>query len=239
MIEHLLDEALVQALRRGATEMSWADVERARLLTEVGLGQPVGYTPHEKRLIATHEAGHAVVAWLVAPHRRLEILTIVKRAGSLGLLAHGDADDVYTRSREELLGLVRIALGGQAAEELFVGDVSTGPSGDLEYATGVAAQMVGQAGMAGSLVSFAAVHPSGLADPGFVGRVLGDAQARTLVEELLGEQREAVRDLLSEHRHLVAALRDALLERHELIGSEITEVLEAAAAGHAAPNVPA
>jgi cell division protease FtsH len=227
MIEHLLDEALVQALRRGATAMSWHDIERARLVGEVGLGQPVGYTEREKRLIATHEAGHAVVAWLVAPERRLEILTIVKRAGALGLLAHGDREDVYTRGRRELLGLVRIALGGQVAEELFFGDVSTGPGGDLAYATGIAAQMVGQAGMAGTLVSFSAVQGSSLADPGLVGRVLADAEGRRMVEELLHEQREAVRGLLAANRHLVAGLRDALLERHELIGSEITDVLQA------------
>jgi ATP-dependent Zn protease len=228
MIERLLDEALVQALRRGASGMSWTDVERARLLTEVGLGQPVAYTPHEERLIATHEAGHAVVAWLVAPQRRLEVLTIVKRAGSLGLLAHGDREDVYTRSRTELLGLLRIAFGGQAAEELFFGDVSTGPGGDLQYATSVAAQMVGASGMAGSLVSFAAVQGSTLADPGLVGRVLGDAEGRRSVEELLAQQREAARELLDGNRHLVEALRDALLQRHELVGSEITDVLEAA-----------
>ncbi len=99
MIEGLLDEALISAVRRGADGMSWADVEHARLVTEVGLGQPVDYTDHEQRLIATHEAGHATVAWLVAPQRRLEVLTIVKRAGALGLLAHGDREDVYTRSR--------------------------------------------------------------------------------------------------------------------------------------------
>jgi cell division protease FtsH len=235
MIEHLLDEALVHAVRRGAPAMSWADVEQARLVSEVGLGQPVGYTEREKRLIATHEAGHAVVAWLVAPERRLEILTIVKRAGALGLLAHGDRDDVYTRGRRELLGLIKIAFGGQVAEEIFFGDVSTGPGGDLAYATGVAAQMVGQAGMAGTLVSFAAVQGSSLADPGLVGRVLADADGRRLVEELLHEQRQAVRSLLAAHRRFVEALRDALLERHELIGSEITDVLQATSIQAGAP----
>ncbi len=126
--------------------MVWKDLEQARMLVEVGLGQPVGYTAHEERLIATHEAGHATVAWLVAPQRRLEILTIVKRASALGLLAHGDREDVYTRSRTELAGMVQIAFGGQVAEELFFGDVSTGPGGDLCYATSAAAQMVGAAG---------------------------------------------------------------------------------------------
>jgi cell division protease FtsH len=173
------------------------------------------------------------VAWLVAPQRRLEVLTIVKRAGSLGLLAHGDRDDVYTRSRAELLALLRIAFGGQAAEELFFGDVSTGPGGDLQYATSVAAQMVGVSGMAGSLVSFAAVQGSTLADPGLVGRVLEDPEGRRSVEELLAQQREAARELLDANWHLVEALRDALLERHELVGSEITDILEAAHAREA------
>jgi ATP-dependent Zn protease len=191
----------------------------------VGLGQPVGYTEHEQRLIATHEAGHATVAWLVAPHRRLEILTIVKRGGALGLLAHGDREDVYTRSRTELRDLIRIAFGGQAAEEIFFGDVSTGPGSDLTYATNVAAQMVGQAGMGDTLVSFAAVQGSAFSDAGLVGRVLGDGDGRRMVERLLREQKEFVRTLLEDHRHLVEALRDALLVRHELIGHEITDVL--------------
>jgi ATP-dependent Zn protease len=228
MIEHLMDEALVNAVRRKASGMSWTDLEQARLVVEVGLGQPVGYTEHEKRLIATHEAGHATVAYLVAPHRRLEILTIVKRASALGLLAHGDADDVYTRSREELRGLIRIAFGGQVAEELFFGDVSTGPGGDLHYATNVAAQMVGAAGMCDTLISFAAIETSGLSGANLVARVLGDSDGRRMVEELLREQKEHVRTLLAENRHLVEALRDALLERHELIGHEITDVLGAA-----------
>lgn len=232
MIEHLLDEALVNAVRRGATEMSWSDVEHARLVTEVGLGQPVAYTEHERRLIATHEAGHAVTAWLIAPQRRLDVLTIVKRAGSLGLLAHGDVDDVYTRSRRELEGLIRIAFGGQVAEELFFGDISTGPGSDLAHATRLAAQMVGAAGMSGSLVSLAAAG-AGPLDGGLVGRVLSDERARSQVELLLAGLRVETRELLEANRHLVEALRDALLERHELIGHEITDVLEAARAASA------
>ncbi|MFC5380685.1 AAA family ATPase [Aquipuribacter nitratireducens] len=228
MIENLLDEALVNAVKRGARAMTWADVEQARLLVEVGLGHPVGYTEHEKRLIATHEAGHATVAWLVAAHRRLEILTIVKRASALGLLAHGDRDDVYTRSRHELEGLVQIAMGGQVAEELFFDDVSTGPGGDLLYATDVAAQMVGAAGMGDSLVSLAGAG-GGPFGGSLTSRVLGDREARTEVDRLLHAQKARTRGLLAANRHLVAALRDALLERHELIGHEITDVLEAAA----------
>jgi ATP-dependent Zn protease len=229
-LEHLLDEGLVNAVRRGADEMNWKDVETARLTTEVGLGAPVEYTQHERELIATHEAGHATMAWLVAPDRRLEVLTIVKRGEALGMLAHGDREDVFTRGRAELRGLIQIAFGGQVSEELFFGDVSTGPAGDLAYATGVAAQMVGAAGMAGSSVSFAAVHDTGLSGTDLVGKVLSDGQCRGRVEALLDEQKAITQQLLASNRHLVVALRDALLAREELVGSEITAVLEAAGA---------
>lgn len=234
MIEHLFDEALINALRRGDRAMTIKDIERARLTEEIGLGQPVQYTDQERTLIATHEAGHATTAWLVAPERRLEVLTIIKRRDALGLLAHGDRDEVFTRSRTEMLNLIRIALGGMVAEELFVSDISTGPGGDLVTATSVAAQMVGVCGMEDSLISFQAVQGAALSDTNIVGRVIGDPQGRAAVERLLHEQKQHVHDLLTENRHLVAALRDALVSRHELIGAEITSVLEAAATRHAA-----
>jgi cell division protease FtsH len=228
MIEHLLDEALVNAMRRGDNAMNRADVEKARLVEEVGMGQPVGYTAHELRLIATHEAGHAAAAYLVAPHRRLEILTVIKRRDALGLLAHGDVDDVYTRSRSEMLALIQIALAGQCAEEIFFGDVSTGPGGDLLYATNVAAEMVGAAGMTDTLISYNAVQGSAFSATNIAGKVLGDAEGRARVEDLLQAQKLRIKAHLEANRHLVAALRDALMERHELIGSEITDILHAA-----------
>ena len=227
MIEHLLDEGLVNALRRGATQMSFVDIEQARITEMVGLGQPVRYTTAEQTLIATHEAGHAVVAWLVAPTRTLEVLTIVKRGASLGLLAHGDGEEVYTHSARDLRALVQIAMGGLAAEELFFGQTSTGPASDLAAATRTAAQMVGAAGMTGSLVSFMATGQD------LVAAVLGDRAARGQLEAVLDAARDSALDLLARHRHLVEALRDALLERHELIGSQITDVLQSAQASHA------
>jgi len=226
MIEHLLDEALVNALRRGAAQMSFEDIEHARITEMVGIGQPVAYTSAEQTLIATHEAGHAVVAWLVAPNRTLEVLTIVKRGGTLGLLAHGQCEEVYTQSAHDLRALVQIAMGGLVAEELFIGQTSTGPASDLAAATRTAAQMVGAAGMTGSLVSFMATGQD------LVTSVLGDPAARIQLEKVLDDAHESVFGLLSRHRYLVEALREALLERHELIGVQITDVLVAARDAH-------
>ncbi len=227
MIEHLFDEALVIGLRNGRDGLSWADLQEARLTGEVGMANPVPYTPREREVVATHEAGHAVVAHL-AGTRRLEVLSIVKRSGSLGLLAHGDLDEVYQRSRKEMHDLVEIALGGMCAEELYFGESGTGPGGDLAYATQVACEIVGSVGMAGSLVSLAAMQNSAFNDTNLVGRVLADPVTRPAVDRLLAQSKARARALLEANRHLVEALRDALLQREELVGDQITEVLVAA-----------
>ena len=225
MLEHLLDEALVWALRDGRGAMSWADVNQAKMTEEIGLKQPVEYTEGEKETIAVHEAGHAVVAHLMGgATRKLEVLSIIKRRNALGLLAHSDTEERWTMTRSELMTFVHISMGGMVAEELYFGESGTGPSGDLAHATAIACRMVGSYGMAGSLLSFEAIEGGPFA-AGIVGNVLSDKDSRMTVERILDGAKEEVRQLLDANRHLVAALRDALLERNELVGDEITDVL--------------
>ena len=104
MIEHLFDEALVWSLREGRDAMEWNDIQQAKLTEEIGLKQPVEYSDEEKIRIATHEAGHAVVAHLVGFDRKLEVLSIIKRRDALGLLAHSDNEERWTKTRTELIG---------------------------------------------------------------------------------------------------------------------------------------
>ena len=225
MLVHVLDEALVWALRRGAGEMSWDDVQKAKMTEEIGLAQPVEYTEAERRTIATHEAGHATVAWLIGKARRLEVLSIIKRGGALGMLAHSDTEERFTQTESELKSLVEISLGGLAAEEAFFGERSSGVAGDLKYATTIAAQMVGSMGMGGTLVSYEAVQvgPSNL-----VAKVLSTDEGRETVAELLAGAKVEVTKLIETNRHIVEALRDALLERDELVGDEIEQVIRGA-----------
>ena len=225
MLVHVLDEALVWALRRGAGEMSWDDVQKAKMTEEVGLAQPVEYTEAERRTIATHEAGHATVAWLIGKARRLEVLSIIKRGGALGMLAHSDTEERFTQTESELKSLVEISLGGLAAEEAFFGERSSGVAGDLKYATTIAAQMVGSMGMGGTLVSYEAVQvgPSNL-----VAKVLSSDEGRETVAELLAGAKVEVTKLIETNRHIVEALRDALLDRDELVGDEIEQVIRGA-----------
>ena len=216
MIEHVLDEALVWALRRGATRLGWGDLQKAKMTEEIGLAQPVEYTEAELRTIATHEAGHATVAYLVGVGRTLDVLSVVKRKGALGLLAHSDTEERFMRTKSELEGLMRISFGGMVAEELFFGDTSTGVSGDLEQATGFASAMVGQLGMGGTLRTFNAME---------------DEKGVERIEALLADAKCDVTRMLRENRHVIEALRDALLDRSELIAEEITDVIEGALGG--------
>ena len=227
MIEHILDEALVWALRRGAHQLSWDDLQHAKLTEEIGLAQPVEYTEAERRTIATHESGHATVAWLVGKGRKLEVLTIVKRRDALGLLMHSETEERFTKTRSELRSMIDIAFGGMVAEELFFGESSTGVAGDLQAATVNACQMVGLLGMGSSLISVAAIESAG---GGLVGKVISDDARRVEVEELLADSKASVTRMLEEHRTVVEALRDALLVRHELVGDDILDVIRRAQA---------
>jgi ATP-dependent Zn protease len=229
MLEHILDEALVWAIREGRRELTWRDVQRARLSEEIGLAQPVAYMEDERVLIATHEAGHAVAAYLCAKDRRkLEVLSIIKRRQALGLLAHSDAEERFTKTKSELEATIKIALGGMAAEQLYFGESGTGPSSDLHTATLLAAQMVGAFGMGSKLVSYEAVSDGPYTTSNIVGKVLSSEETKKEMEDLLQRLKDQVSFLLEKNRDLLEALRDALLEHEELLGDDIAAVLQSA-----------
>jgi ATP-dependent Zn protease len=234
MIEHLLDEALIWALRRDADALSWNDITTAKMTNEIGLANGALYTEAERRMIATHEAGHATVAWLVGRGRTLDLLSIVKRKGALGLLAHSDSEERFTQTKSEMLAMVQIAMGGMAAEELFFGESSSGVAGDLAAATTTACQMIGALGMGSSLIADTSISMTGATD--VTAKVLGSDAGRDEVEQLLGRSKADARLMLEQNRHVIEALRDALLARDELVGPEIVEVIQAARPERRAPS---
>jgi cell division protease FtsH len=223
-LERLLDEALIISLTHGRTAMTMPDVAEAKMLVELGVTDPSLYTAEERVRVATHEAGHATVAYFLGRSRQLDVLSIVKRRDSLGLLQHSDTEERFTQRRDEMNALLQISMGGLVAEEKWFDEVSTGPAGDLSAATVIGAQMIGAFGMGDSLISIAAAG-TGILSGGLVEKVLADSDARAELNALLSSSREVARAIVTQHGAVVEALRDALLERDELVGSEITDVI--------------
>lgn len=223
-LERLFDEALLQALRDDRRQLNRDDVRQAQLEVEIGLPNPVEYSEEERLTIATHEAGHAAMAYLVGSSRTLELLSIIKRRESLGFLAHRDSEERFTQRATEMKAMLKISFGGMVAEEIFFAESGTGPAGDLAAATKLAVDMVGSYGLGDSPVSFRAANGGAFAGD-FVAQVLGDPKARKAVDRLLADAKHDATRILADHRYLIEALRAALLEREELDGDAILAVI--------------
>jgi ATP-dependent Zn protease len=222
-IERLLDEALIVALRHRRTAMTMSDVIEAQLTNDVGLSHPVGYHPDERRRVAVHEAGHALAASLVG--REIRIASILRRSGALGLVSHADAEERHLKTPSDGADLIAIALAGRAAELQEYGEASSGIAGDLQYATTVASQLVGQMGAADTLISLEAAMIPGAGN--IVAKVLADDVSRGKVEALLESAADRVACMLLEHRAALIALADALCAEDELSGDRIATIVTA------------
>jgi cell division protease FtsH len=220
-IKNVVNEALIFALQDGRDSLNWEDIWQAKLTDEIGLKQPVEYDEEEKVKIATHEAGHAVASWyLEREELQMQVISIIKRENALGLVSYQEKEDRYVRTRSDVSARIKTALAAGAAENLWFGETTTGVSGDLKQATWAAATMVGLFGMGKNLYSFGTI-PDELAGGSSVGTLLRDATVREEVNGILAGARKEIESLLREKRTIVEGVRDALLEREEVIGEEI------------------
>jgi cell division protease FtsH len=200
-----------------------ADIDRA--LTE-WIERP-RMTPAEERVVATHEAGHAVCA-LFCPHATpIERISIqADTAGALGFVRYQDPTHKYVVTRGELLDDLCILMGGREAEQLLLEDLSIGSTEDLRRATAIARALVEEFGMGGDEVGVCRFQN----DNGQPGRFehLSPAQLEALdrrVREFLQEARRRARQILQENRTLIETLRDLLLEKKVIDAKTLTSVM--------------
>ena len=225
-LENLLNEAALLAARGGQRFISMADLHEAMMKVIAGPEKKSRVvTPHAKRLTAYHEAGHAVVIHELETQDPVHQITIIPRGGAGGMTISLPQEDRSYLSRRELEEHIAVCLGGRVAEQLVLGDISTGASSDIQKASSIARNMVTKYGMSEKLGTIAYTSES---NEVFIGRTM--AQSRSYSEEIAGLIDEEVKsivdaayqrceDILSRHRSQLELTAQYLLA-HEVMSGE-------------------
>jgi cell division protease FtsH len=215
-LANLVNEAALLAARSGRSEVTSSDFAQSLEKILLGAERKIMMTPADRRTTAYHEAGHALVGMLTPGADPVRKISIVPRGQALGVTMSSPDFDRFNFSRGELEALVKVALGGRAAEELVFGEQTTGAENDIAQVTGLVRQMVGRWGMS-SAIGMVAVLPRDGANPwGDLTSPrtleLVDEEVRRTIETAYGD----VMALLTAERPRLDALADALLERETL-----------------------
>ncbi len=245
-LANLVNEAALAAARRNGTEVTRQDFDVAIDKIVLGTRQAGLIDPEERRLVAYHESGHALVAKLTKGADPVGRITIIPHGRALGATEQLPEEDRRNYPRDYLLGRLGVMLGGRAAEELVFGQPTTGAESDLKQATSLARRMVGLWGMSRALGPVA--YGVGETDP-FLGRELAepreysDATAAKLdsaVRDLLDQAFRDATELLERRRPALDALATELIEKETVDGQRLDEILAAtpSANGVSAEAVP-
>ena len=218
-LANLCNEAAIYAGREERTTITQKDFERAFERVVAGVATAKVMTAEEKRTVAYHEAGHAILSTFVDPPRPVHRVTIIPTGQALGYVLHVPEEDKYTESREELINQMIVALGGRAAEELVFGRIWNGASSDLEKVTQISRAMVFDWGM-GKTVNSLALKANNYSLSERT-KELRDQEQRELADYAYAQARA----MLLERRDLLEKLALALLEREQLDQREVEEIL--------------
>jgi cell division protease FtsH len=218
-LANISNEAAIFAGRRDAQYVTHTDFEAAMERVVAGLQQRRVVTEKEKRILAYHEAGHALMSQLMGDTMPVQKVTIVARGQALGYTLNLPAEDRYLHTKEELVDMMTIFLAGRAAEQIVFGRVTNGAANDLEKATELARAMVFEYGMSDN-VSSRTLRADNYALSEETKRLRDHEQAR-LTDEAF---QEALR-LLTKHRRSLDRLSVALLERETLVRAEVLQLL--------------
>src|SRR3954454_3609145 len=264
MIEQVCSMALTFAHSDGRHEFGWPDIVEAMTTIESGTAQGIEYVAEETRAVAIHEAGHAVASHVYMHDVLSTRLSIRKRGGSLGHHQAIEKEERFSSWRHEEVGKLVWTLGAMAAEHVFYGENSTGVGGDVQSATSRAAWMVGMCGMGpehvdlhgprfdteeeareaeeqlmerferiGIQIMNRAAGQREAGDP--MAAILGDPAKRIAAAQILGQAYITALCLIRHNREQTLRVAETLVERKELHGDEVVEVLDAA--GLEAPTI--
>jgi cell division protease FtsH len=251
MIEQCCSMALTIAHAEGRRTFGWGDLVEAMTTVETGTAQNIEYIAEETRAVAIHEAGHAAAGHVYLEQDMLSTrLSIRKRGGSLGHYQSMEKDERFSHFRHQVMGSLIMTLGAMASEHVFYGENSQGVSGDVAAATATAAAMVGMWAMGPDPVHIngpldsaeeaekvserlerigAAImnrsSASGPMMPDPLASILGDREKRRAAARILGQAYVTAFALMASNRKAIERIADTLVERKEMHGDEVVELL--------------
>jgi cell division protease FtsH len=255
MIEQVCSMALTYAHSEGRPEFEWEDIVEAMTTIESGTAQGIDYIAEETRAVAIHEAGHAVASHVYMHDVLSTRLSIRKRGGSLGHHQAIEKEERFSSWRHEEVGKLVWTLGAMAAEHVFYGENSTGVGGDVQSATSRAAWMVGMCGMGPEPIDLNGTRfdteeeaqaaedrlmkrferiglqimnrARGAQEQGdAIASILRDPSKQTAAAQILGQAYLTALCLIRHNREQTLRIAEVRVQRKELHGDEVVEVLD-------------
>ena len=229
-LANIINEAALRAVRHGRTVVEEADLEESIEVVIAGYQKKNAImTDSEKKVVAYHEIGHALVAALQTHSAPVQKITIIPRtSGALGYTMQVEQNDKVLMTKEELENKIATLTGGRAAEEVVFGEITTGASNDIEQATKLARAMITRYGMSDE---FGMVAMETVTNQYLGGDTSLSCSAETQKEidkkvvELVKKQHEKAINLLKENRAKLDELSTFLYEKETITGAEFTEIL--------------
>ncbi len=231
-LANLANEAALYAARRGGSEVAMSDFDEAMDKIVLGTRQAGLQSEEERRLVAYHESGHALVAKLTPGADPVNKITIIPHGRALGVTEQFSEEDRHNYARDYLFGRLAVLMGGRTAEEMVFVQPTTGAESDLRQATDLARRMVGLWGMSQELgpiwYGVGERHP-------FLGRELAEpreyaeataARMDSAVYSLVEQAHQQARDTLERHRALLDALAGELLVHETLDGEQLESLMQ-------------
>jgi len=247
-LANLVNEAALLAARKDKTSVEMSDFEEAIDRLIAGLEKKRVMSQKEREIVAYHESGHAIVATLIPNMDPVHKISIVQRGfGALGYTMQLPLEDRYLMQRQDLLNQLAVLLGGRTAEEIALGEISTGAQNDLQRATDIARAMVTEWGMSDML---GAINYDGHKRSKFLDIPIGpergayaedtakmiDSEVKRIMTDAHGEARR----ILSANRDMLEAVTRRLLEQEVMEGDELRSILNLppVAVGESPENTP-
>jgi cell division protease FtsH len=218
-LANICNEAAIFCGRRNGHAVSREDFDNALERVIAGVQSSTTLNDHERRVVAFHEAGHALCRELIEGVDRVHKISIVPRGNALGYVVNLPDEDSYLKTRDELIDQMTILLGGRVAEQIVFGAVTTGAASDLQRVEEITHAMIHQYAMGSGDAPQAALKDQALSD---LTRRIRDEEQR----ELAFEAHRGAWELITEHRALLDRIAAELLENETLERGQIDRIME-------------